>query len=448
MYLCRSRVLPVTLAYAVLASGFLNAADIQPIPDPLNLRQTIALIDEQHPALLQNKLLLEQAKNTASEAREHNSLNVELTGRIRWYEAGSSRFDTGSHDDHRLQLIVSKPLYDGGYSGSLAESAGQDRKAAGLRITDNRSLYTITVMQKFFDIILADIEAARDNESMAIEFVTFDRGQDNRELGKISDVDLLALENAFQEARLRVIESEGRARSTRQALALALNRPGQQPSVLSRPELDVNNRKLLGFDRLIERALKNNRQLAALDSELLSTRAAIEAARAPYRPNVSAVAERGGYSRDLGSHDKWRAGLEIFWPLYNGGQRDVAIDKAQLKVNEVLYQRRQLELDIRQKVRELAEKFVLLEARRQASDVFSGYRELYMDRSRALYELEMKTDLGDAMTQISESQLRDARQTFQMALLLAQLNHLIGEDDVMNWGAVTEKTENQPQVGG
>lgn len=450
MYLRRSRVLPVMLAYAALTSGLLHATDKSPIPDPLNLQQAIALIDEQHPALLQDKLRLERAKNTASEAGEHNSLNVKLAGRIRWYEAGSSRFDTGSHDDHRLQLVVNKPLYDGGYSGALAESAEQDRKAAKLRMADNRSLYTITVIQKFFDILLADIEAARDDEDMAIAFVTFDRGQDNHELGKISDVDLLELENTFQEARLRVVESEGRARSTRQALALVLNRPGQQPSVLSRPKLDVNNRKLLSFDMLIAKALQNNRQLLALDSELLSARAEVEAVRSPYRPDVSAVVERSAYSRDLGSHDKWRAALEMSWPLYSGGREGVVVNKAQLKVNETLYRRRQLELDMRGKLWELAEEFTLLEARRQASDVFSDYRELYMDRSRALYELEVKTDLGDAMTQISESQLRDARQTFQMALLLAQLNYLIGEDDVMNWESVTEvteKVENQPPVG-
>ena len=255
MYLWRSRVLPVVLIYELLTCGFLSAAEKQSISDPLNLQQALALIDEQHPALLQDKLLLEQVQNTANEASEHNSLHVDLNGRMRWYEAGSSQFDTGDHDDHNLRLIVSKPLYDGGYSDALSESAWQNRKAARLRITDNRSLYTIMVMQKFFAIILADIEAARENESMAIAFVTFNRGQDNHELGKISDVDLLAMENTFHESRLRVIESEGRARSTRQALALALNRPGQQPSVLSWPELDVNNRKLLEFNILIEKAL-------------------------------------------------------------------------------------------------------------------------------------------------------------------------------------------------
>ncbi|MXY14280.1 MAG: TolC family protein [Proteobacteria bacterium] len=446
MYRCRSCVLSMTLTYAVLAAGPLHAADTQPVPDPLSLQQAISLIDEQHPVLLQDKLLLERAKNTANEAREHNSLSVDLVGRVHWYEAGNSRFDVGDHDDHGLRLVVSKPLYDGGYSGSLAESAEQGRKAAKLRIAENRSLYTITVMQKFFDVILADLEASRDNEDMAVRFVRFEDGQDGHELGKISDVELLALENEYQQARLRMVESRGRASSARQALALALNRPGQQPSALSLPKLNVHDRTLLEFDILVEKALKNNRQLAALDSELLSARAEVEVARAPYRPDVSAVVERSEYSRDLGSHDKWRAGLQMTWPLFSGGQSDVATSKAQLKVNQILYQRRQLELDIRQKIWDMVEEFVLLEAQRRASDVFSSYRELYMDRSRALYELEVKTDLGDAMIQISESQLRDVRQTFQMTLLLAQLNHLIGEEDSMNWSAVTEKIDIQPQA--
>lgn len=444
MYLCRSCVWSMMLTSAVLAADPLHVADLQPLPDPLTLQQAIALIDEQHPVLLQDKLLLERTKNVADEAREHTSLTVDLVGRLHWYQAGSSRFDTGDHDDHGLRLVLSKPLYDGGYSSSLAESAEQGQKAAKLRIADNRSLYTISVMQKFFEVILADLKTSRDNENMAVRFVRFEDGQDNYELGKLSDVDLRELENAYQEARLRMVESRAYARSTRQSLALALNRPRQQPSVLSLPELDVGNRTLLGFGILIEKALKNNRLLAALDSELLSARAEVEAARAPYRPDVSAVIERSEYSRDLGSHDKWQAGLQMTWPLFSGGQSDAAIKKAQLKVNQILYQRRQLELEIRQKIWDMTEEFAVLEVQRQASDVFSDYRELYMDRSRGLYELEVKTDLGDAQIQISESQLRDARQTFQMALLLAQLNHLVGEEDSMNWAAVSEKIEDRP----
>gem|GEM_PF-4632036 len=77
-------------------------------------------------------------------------------------------------------------------------------------------------------------------------------------------------------------------------------------------------------------------------------------------------------------------------------------------------------------------------AERDANLAFTDYRELYMDRSRALYDLEVKTDLGDAMIQISEAHLRDASQRFKMTLLIAQLN-LLAREPIMKWDALTAK---------
>ena len=94
----------------------------------------------------------------------------------------------------------------------------------------------------------------------------------------------------------------------------------------------------------------------------------------------------------------------------------------------------------------MAEQFRVLNARYEASQAFADYRELYMDRSRALYELEVKTDLGDAMIQISASHLRSARQQFELSLLLAQINFLAGEP-IMKWDALTNKIARHGEGG-
>lgn len=54
------------------------------------------------------------------------------------------------------------------------------------------------------------------------------------------------------------------------------------------------------------------------------------------------------------------------------------------------------------------------------------YRELYLDRSRALYELEVKTDLGDAMTEISAVRLDMAQAEFDWMMTQARLKALAG----------------------
>lgn len=414
-----------------------------PIPDPLTLEQAIQLIDSEHPELLQQKLAIERTQIERAEADNHQNLTVSLLGRVRWIKPRNN--DT-TEDDHTLRLVISKLLYDGGNTKIQQQAAVLAEQAADLQYQKNRDLYRIGVMKKFLDIILADLAAAGANESMASAFVRFDRAQDNHELGKLSDIDLLRIENIYQTERLKAVKAEGKARSMRQVLALALNRPGQQPSQLAEPELDVNGRVLPDFNTLLETVIQGSRQLTVLDKSLEAAQKKVEQVRSTYHPNITAQVERASYSRSLNSNDRWRAGIEFSIPIYDGGQRDVAIRKAQIHINELIYKRKQYELELRAQVRELYEQFNVLNAERQASDVFSDYRGLYMDRSRALYEMEVRTDLGDAMIQISASQLRDARQRFQMALLLAQINLLAGKD-VMDWDAFARKKSEQPDAG-
>ena len=55
------------------------------------------------------------------------------------------------------------------------------------------------------------------------------------------------------------------------------------------------------------------------------------------------------------------------------------------------------------------------------------FRELALDRSRALYEMEATTNLGDAMVAVSEVRFKQAETDFQLALAWMELNLLLGQ---------------------
>ena len=59
-------------------------------------------------------------------------------------------------------------------------------------------------------------------------------------------------------------------------------------------------------------------------------------------------------------------------------------------------------------------------------DLTIDYRDLYLDRSRALYELEVTSDLGDAMVKLSDAQLFKAQTVFELAINWAKLDALVG----------------------
>jgi len=79
---------------------------------------------------------------------------------------------------------------------------------------------------------------------------------------------------------------------------------------------------------------------------------------------------------------------------------------------------------IRQRVLELWQNLRLLKTRREQMQLALNYRELSLDRNRALYEMEVATNLGDAMTAISEVRYQQAKTDFELALAWMELQLL------------------------
>ncbi|HJP44600.1 MAG TPA: hypothetical protein QGH18_01200, partial [Arenicellales bacterium] len=66
------------------------------------------------------------------------------------------------------------------------------------------------------------------------------------------------------------------------------------------------------------------------------------------------------------------------------------------------------------------------QAEQAAAFAQEEFRSYYQDRSRALYELELRSDLGDAQAHAAEAMWRSAQVVFERALLWAELDALLG----------------------
>ncbi|HIE55078.1 MAG TPA: transporter, partial [Chromatiaceae bacterium] len=202
----------------------LARAQSDPFSQPLSLERALHLARQSHPTIE-----LARAREAAAEARlqqvmAENGLSVSLVGRLAWLEpAELSGFQ--DHNDSSAHLLMSKRLYDFGYSKAQQASASSALAAVRSSGLEARQQQQLEVMKAFFDVLLADLEYARDNEAMAIAFVRLDKARSRHELGRLSDVELLKLETRYQQSLSRRSLSQGRQRSTRLRLALAMNRP-------------------------------------------------------------------------------------------------------------------------------------------------------------------------------------------------------------------------------
>ena len=117
--------------------------------------------------------------------------------------------------------------------------------------------------------------------------------------------------------------------------------------------------------------------------------------------------------------------LEV--PLYTGGRSDAAVAEARALIGKKQAEVAESELILRQAVLDLWLELQNLGTRMEELNVLDDYREYYLDRSRTLYDLEVTTDLGDAMVQTSAVRLKKSRAAFQWMLAMARLDALTGK---------------------
>ncbi|MGM0594785.1 MAG: TolC family protein [Pseudomonadota bacterium] len=398
----------------------------EPLPDPLTLEHALSLVDEMHPQLLAQQALQDRARAQAQQAESQMGLSVTLEGRARWVQPSDVATDQDVTDDHKLSLFVRKPLYDFGLSDARLEAARQ----SGLSTEQHYEMLLrerkVAIMQAYFDVLLADMQVDRDNEELAITYINLDKLQNRQEMGQASDVEVFELDSQYQDVRTRLNQNQNRQRATRQRLANLLNRPDMLPSNLQRPSLDYHKREQPEFEPLLEAALANSPRLKALGLEVAAARKQVEAARASGGPRLNGELEASSYSRELGSSDRWRAGVSLELPLYTGGRVDAAVAEQQTKVYELQARLDEARYGLRQELLDLWLELRNLDLQRQRAYARLDYRELYLDRSRTNYEMEFQADLGDAMVKLSEAQIDLAKNNYDYALVWEQLLAMTG----------------------
>lgn len=97
----------------------------------------------------------------------------------------------------------------------------------------------LEIMERFFDVLLADLSFSTESEAMAVAYIQFDRASVRNELGQISPLRVLELESVYQEILHRRAAAEVGQQLTRALLAQALGNPAALPRNLLEPTLSL-----------------------------------------------------------------------------------------------------------------------------------------------------------------------------------------------------------------
>jgi outer membrane protein TolC len=389
----------------------------------LTLDEALATVSAAHPdrRVVESELALARADRDLAASRQDFSLF--LDGSLR----SGRRPDDGWKPDNIGRIVAKKPLFDFGRSSQAIAAADQEVSARQAMLFNAESLRRIDIMARYFDVLLADLQYAADNEFMAVAYVSWDNAKDRFDVGQISQPELLKLETDFQDIRERRNASLQRIRSTRQKLAHAIDRPGRLPTELDEPALQDNARPVPDYETLLAQVIAKNPRLQALQAQVAAADARLAAIRAERNPMLDAEVIGGGYSRESTTRDEVSAGLVFTIPLYQGGRVDARVARELALKERSVAELDKLRLDLADTLLATRQEIEWLrDSSRAAADRQIEYRDWALERARAEYELELKTNLGTSMAETQVAQLRRKRVEYQLALALARLEALSG----------------------
>ena len=191
--------------------------------------------------------------------------------------------------------------------------------------------------------------------------------------------------------------------------------------------LPIYNRVLPEYDALLSILLANNPRLLAQQEMLVASQRRLEAMRAEKGPTLDAEVQAADFSRSAITRDRLSAGLILSWPLYQGNRADARVARELAQLNKIHAGSEKLRMDLTQSLLETYLEIVQLQGSgRIAARKQVEHRDLVLERSRGLYEMELKSNLGTSMTDTVEANLRARRTEYLLALNFARLEAMLG----------------------
>ena len=405
---------------------FISSVCTPALAGTLTLEAALTTAASAHP-----DLLLAQADRDSALADQHiadsrQDTSVNLEGILRSGRPSSWTPDLVS--DNSIRLTARKTLYDFGRSSNAELAAKFELNAREADLTTVLDKRRLEIMARYFDVLLADMKHTVDNELMSVYYVNFDQGKDRLARGQISSVELVELESRYLDTLEKRNASAQRQRITRAMLANAMNRPGDLPGDLEDPKLSGNQRILPDYETLLPILLNNNPRLHAQQEMLAASQKRLESLHAENGPTLDAEVQAADYSRTAATRDNLSAGLILSWPLYQGNRSDSRVAREMAQFNKLQAGTEKLKMDLTQALLETYLDITQLQnTARSAAQKNIDYRDLQLERSRGLYELELKSNLGTSMVETSDARLRARRNEYQLALGFARLEALMGK---------------------
>ncbi len=303
-------------------------------------QEVIALDDAIQRALVRSPAMAQQEQAVAiAESSQQQawgsflpSLSASSSGSLRSasrFDPATDRLVTGSSDSYSAGLSASYTVYAGGRRFADLSQSRASTRAAEARREDQRFQVTLQTKNLFFQALRqADLEAVQESRlSQAQQNLEMVRRR--TQVGRATVSDSLRARLDLVNAQQALLQAQTATRAARFALGRQIGEG--RPVIPQRPpSLDPTPLNLTEDEVLMLAESSSPSVLAAQESSVAAD-AAVRAAKTAYLPSIS-LSSGYDWANQAASLSNgttsWSLGLRASYPIFNGFQRESAVDRA------------------------------------------------------------------------------------------------------------------------
>ena len=433
-------LIPALAVFAFTISGVADEIDASNpgvaivIPDePLALTDALNYASNWHPSDQGKVLDYELALDTHQQLKSESQLDVRL--RIVPQRVNRAAVDTsGNLDDSYARLELAYPIFDFGRKKTSVDQAAITLDIAERNVDRSLKQRQLLIMERFFNVLIADLDYDVKNEKMTLAFLRYNRYQEELNMFEAhAEVDVLELETIYRDTFLVRQQAGIEQLAARRHLGMAMGFVDYVPRDLQVPDLsDYVDREVPELELMLEQVLEQSNEMAVARLNLENAKLALTAAEKRYQPHVEARVEATEWNQKIGSRNEASIGMQIKVPLVSGNRKSRDRKDAQIGIDRAGARLAEIEHELRKQVLDIWRNISLYHVALAAAQVRSDYRDQYMDRARSLYELEEVADIGDAQAEQLRAYLELKKVEFGLALAWSEFDMLRGEKIILN----------------
>lgn len=383
------------------------------LPEPLTLEDALQAIEAEHPKLLEARARVDAAESRSRQLQAEYGWKSSIQISAHWIDPYLNAYGS-DHNDSSILLEMEKVIYDFGLKNKMEQSLQLQSAANLLDQRSTRTRLRLNIVKAFLDVLIADANFMYNRERLPRAYLDFTRAQERQELESMAEVDVAAAEAEYNQRFLDYNRADNARRSTRETLALLLNRPENLPATLVPPGLSLKNIKLPPLEELHSSLAEKNTRLRILEKQSDALLARSNAEKSKSRPRITSRISLAEYMRETPGRSPASAEIILDIPLGDSGQSRADSAYWLAMSQETRARQMQLLYELRSKVTNTWLELQTLLRQKQSDQHYRYFRELELDKNRALYELEMRATLGDSMATQAESQLRTLQTDYQI----------------------------------